>query len=334
MILLRTVVHLTLAAALLSALAPARASAQEPYQYETDLTAKRRVFAPAGEGFREIRRGPGATYYVLTAPAPVLFIYNEAGKRVGQVPARPEIKDAALVHGDSFDVDTAGRVVVSDSGASLIKVFGPDGELLRAFAAPGAASVAFLGADEIAVTTPGMGKLVTVYNLSGQMVRDFGIPEEISDSPDINRVINIGHLLRDNSGNAYFAFDYLPEPTMRKFDPAGELTVEISLTTIEFQGAAQSARRAVARAETGPPALHRMITAIGVDPQSQEVWISIGTLLMQFDKEGRRIASFRTYTQKDERLEGTSILVEPTRLLIGSESSGVYEFLRPAKLSD
>ncbi len=329
----RAIFLFALAAAFMGVLDPTHASAQEQYQFETEMVAKQRVFKSAGEGFREIRRGPGGTYYVLTAPAPVLFIYNEAGKRIGQVPARPEEKDAAIVDGDSFDVDRNGRVAVSDHGANSIKVYAPDGALLVAFPVPNTLSVALLGTDEIAVVTPNRDKLVTVYDLSGKVVRDFGDPEELSDTADINQQANFGHILSDSSGNAYLAFDYLPEPTMRKFDPTGNLTTEISLTTIEFQGAAQSARRAIARSESGLPTLHRIITALGVDPQSQEVWLAIGTLLMQFDKDGKRLASFRTYLRDGVRLEGTSILVEPMRLLIGNDPLGIYEFARPGKIS-
>jgi hypothetical protein len=332
----RTIFVFTLAAATLAALAPQPVFAQEQYQYETELVAKGRVFKSVGDGFREIRRGPGGTYYILTAPAPVLFIYNEAGQRIGQVPARPDAKDAALMDGLSFDVDRNGRVAVNDRGANSVKVYDAAGALLAAFPVPNALSVAMLGPDEIAVVTPNLSKLVTVYNFSGKVVRDFGDPEEISDTPEINQQGNFGHLLSDASGNAYFAFDYLPEPTIRKFDPAGHMSTEISLTTIEFQGAAQSARRAIARSENAapaPPALHRIITAMGVDPESQEVWLAIGTLLMEFDKDGKRLASFRTYLRDGVRLEGRSILVEPTRLYIGNDPMGIYEFVRPARNS-
>src|SRR5579859_3238882 len=97
------------AAALATVLAflslPARA--QEQYQYENDLVAKRRLYHDVGAGFREIRRGPNGNYYVLTAPAPAVQIYDPSGKRIGQVPSQSgaAAKGAALVYGESFDVD-------------------------------------------------------------------------------------------------------------------------------------------------------------------------------------------------------------------------------------
>ncbi len=142
------------------------------------------------------------------------------------------------------------------------------------------------------------------------MVRDYGDREEIADRADINTQVNFGHLVADEIGNNYFSFDYLPEPTVRKFDRVGYLAMEISLKTLDFEPAAQAARKAIARSEgteNEVPSLHRIISAVGVDPQTQELWIAIGTLLMRFDKEGQRLSSFRTYLPGGARLEPSQI---------------------------
>jgi hypothetical protein len=320
--------------AMLAAIIPPPSRAQEPFQFETDLVATRRVFNAAGAGFRAIRRGPHGNYFILTAPAPALRIYDAAGKSVGQIPNETAVKakDAALVYGESFDVDGDGRVAVCDRGANAVKIYAPSGALLTVIPFPAPVSVAWLLAGEVAVTGPNAAHLVTVYDLSGKLVRDYGDREEIADRADLNNQVNFGHLASDQFGNTYFAFDYLPEPTMRMFDRAGYLAMEIALTTLEFQPAAQAARRAIFRSETGMPALHRIITAMGVDPQTQDVWLAVGTQLMHFDKEGRRLATFRTYMPGNARLEAATILVEPDRLLIGADPQGIYEFHKPEKL--
>lgn len=320
-------------AAALAAIIPASARAQEQYQFENDLMAKRRVFDSVGAGFRAIRRGPKGNYYILTAPATAVQIYNPEGKRIGQVPNESAAsKSAALVYGESFDVDRDGRVAVCDRGANSVKIYSPSGSLAATIPVPAPVSVVFVAGGEIAVTSPGAERLVTSYDLSGNVVRDFGDREEIADSADINNQVNFGHLAADDAGNIYFGFDYLPEPTVRKFDHGGYLAMEISLTTLEFEPAAQAARKAIARSESGPPSLHRIISALGVDPQSQDVWLAVGTLLMHFDKDGQRIASFRTFTPSGGRLEPSMILVEPDRLLIGSDPQGTYEFPKPPRL--
>jgi hypothetical protein len=327
-------ISLPIAALLVAAiavLAPAPFRAQEQFQFESELVAKRRVFETAGPGFRAIHRGPNGNYYVLTAPSAAVQIYDPEGKRVGQIPNDAAAKGLALVYGESFDVDHEGHVAVSDRGANVVKLYAPNGSLATTIPVSGPASVALLPGGEIAVASPNSPRLVTVYDLAGKQVREYGDREEIADRGDLNNQVNLGHIEADETGNTYFAFAYLPEPTARKFDHLGYLTMEISLKTLEFQPAAQAARRAISRSDRGTPALHSIITALGVDPQSQDVWLAIGTLLMHFDKEGQRVASFRTYMPGGGRLEGSIILVESDRLLIGADPQGIYEFPRPAK---
>ena len=314
---------------------PARA--QEQYQYESDLVAKRRLYRDLGAGFREIRLGPNGNYYVLTAPAPALLIYDSSGKRIGEFPSpsAAAVNGAALVYGESFDVDHDGRVAVCDRGAKAVKIYSPSGALAATIPMPVPVSVVFLPGDELAVASPDTEHLVTAYDLGGKLVREYGDREEIADRADLNTQVNFGHLLVDDMGNNYFYFDYLPEPTVRKFDHVGYLAMEVSLRTLEFEPAAQAARKAIARSEDTEksiPSLHRIISAVGVDPQTQELWIAMGTLLMRFDKDGQRLSSFRTYLPSGARLEASQILVERDRLLIGADPQGIYEFPKPEKL--
>jgi hypothetical protein len=331
--------HLVWAAALATLLAllslPVRA--QEQYQYESDLTAKRRLYREVGAGFRQIRRGPNGNYYVLTAPAPAVIIYDPSGKRIGQVPNSTAVaaKGAALLYGESFDVDHDGRVVVCDRGANSVKIYSPGGALAVAIPLRAPVSVVFLPGDEFAVASPDAEHLVMAFDLAGKLVRDYGDREEIADRSDVNTQVNFGHLVADEAGNNYFSFDYLPEPTVRKFDRVGYLAMEIALKTLEFEPAAQAARKAIARSEdteNSIPALHRIISAVGVDPQTQELWVAVGTLLMRFDKDGQRLSSFRTYLPSGARLEASQIVVEPDRLLMGADPQGIYEFPKPQKL--
>src|SRR6202166_199043 len=151
---------------------PARA--QEPYQYENDLVAKRRLYRDVGPGFRQIRRGPNGNYYVLTAPAPAVLIYDPSMKLIGQVPSQSAAaaKGAALLYGESFDVDHDGRVVVCDRGANSVKIYSPSGAFVAAIPMRAPISVVFLPGDEFAVTSPDAEHLVTAYDLSGKMARD------------------------------------------------------------------------------------------------------------------------------------------------------------------
>lgn len=319
--------------AALAFLGPRGSAAQDQFPYENPLEATRRVFESVGAGFRAIARGPNDRYYILTSPGPAVQIYNDSGNRVGQIPSTTTAtaKSAALVFGESLDVDKQGRVAVSDRGANAVKIYAPDGSLLTTIPTRGPAPVVLLPEGEVAVGTSEAEHVVTAYDLAGRLAREYGDPEDISDRVDINREVNNGHLAVDAEGNTYFAFDFLPEPTVRKFDHAGYLAMEISLKTLEFQPVAQAARRVISRAGQGTVVLHRIISAIGVDRQSQEVWLAMGTLLLHFDKDGKRVGTFRTYMPRGARLEAASILVEPGRLLIGADPQGIYEFTIPSK---
>jgi len=313
------------------------ARAQEPYQFERDLAAKHRLYREIGAGFRQIHRGPNGNYYILTAPAPAILIYDSSGKQAGQVPSASgaAAKGAALVYGESFDVDHDGRVAVCDRGANAVKIYSPAGSLTASIPFTAPVSVVFLPGDEIAVASPESDHLVTAYDLAGKVVRDYGDREEIGERSDINTQVNYGQLVADDAGNNYFYFDYLPEPTVRKFDRVGYLSLEISLKTIEFEPAAQAARKAIARSqddEKTTPSLHRIISAVGVDPKSQELWVAMGTLLMEFNKDGDRLYSFRTYLPGGGRMDPSQIVVEPDRLLLGADPQGIYEFPKPAKI--
>jgi hypothetical protein len=74
-----------------------------------------------------------------------------------------------------------------------------------------------------------------------------------------------------------------------------------------------------------------VITAVGVDPQTQEIWAGIGKALMHFDKNGNLLDSYLMATPDGAPLRASAIVVEPDRLLIGSDPRGVYEFERPDK---
>jgi hypothetical protein len=79
------------------------------------------------------------------------------------------------------------------------------------------------------------------------------------------------------------------------------------------------------------PTVDRMITAIGVDRQNQEVWAAAGSTLTHFDKDGSPVDTYYLTTPEGSALHASSILVEPDRLVIGSDTRGIFSFARPDK---
>jgi hypothetical protein len=71
-----------------------------------------------------------------------------------------------------------------------------------------------------------------------------------------------------------------------------------------------------------------IITAVGVDPVSQDIWAAVGKVVVHFDKNGSYLGEYFIATPEGAPLRVSAIIVEPDRLIVASDSRGVYEFTR------
>jgi hypothetical protein len=305
-------------------------------QDEGDLIAKQRVFPGVGPGLRSVKRGADGRLYILASPSPGLLVFDAQVKQVlsiGELPGSDAKTGRALItFGEDCDGAADGKIYVADRGANLIQVFSADGTLLRSISVKNPISVAALPESEIAVGTLREPHLVTVFDKNGRDVREFGDPEPLAERAELNRYLNIGQLATDAQGHLYYAFAYLPEPTVRQYDRLGYAGQDIHYTALEALPAAQAARKEIVRQERrgDQPSFRRILTAVGVDSHG-EVWIALYNTLLHFDKEGNRRATYKIYTPQGARLEANTILVEKDRLIIGNDPLGIYEFARPDK---
>ena len=320
-------------------LACAAGSAAAQDEGDLDLTARQRIFPGVGPGLRAVKRGADGRLYVLASPSPGLLVFDAQGRQVLSIKAAAasttaEVKAArTIAFGEDCDVDAAGRIYIADRGANLISTFSPDGELLRSISVKNPVSVAALPEGEVAVGTLREPHLVMVFDKNGRDVREFGDPEPLTERAELNRFLNIGQLATDAQGHLYYAFAYLPEPTVRQYDRLGYAGQDIQYTALDAFPAAQAARKEIVRQENKgkEPSFKRVLTAVGVDRASGEVWMALQNRLLHFDKEGNRQATYKIYTPEGARLEANTILVENERLIIGSDPLGIYEFERPDK---
>lgn len=324
-------------------------------QEDPTLDAARRRFPDVGAGFRAIRRGSDATYYVLTPPTPsdpvdssrratlskrsqpsahampVVLVFDSQARKLRQIPAQP--RTAEIVSPSALDIDASGRVYIADQSANTVSVYTADGTPFAHFRVPEPTQIVALPRDQFAVCSGNSERLIAVYDLHGTLLREFGELADLSDDSELNHRLNAGHLASDKAGNLYFAFRYLPEPTVRKYDPnSGYVLDELTLTTLELQPMAQSARQEIARAGSGKTlSPHEIISALGVDPESQELWLALGNLLMHFDNADNNTSSRRIYTTDGARMVPGFVLVEKDDLLLGNDPLGIYEFPRSGK---
>jgi len=312
-----------------------RAGAQE----EGELAAKKRLFPGIGAGLRSVKRDKEGRLYVLASPSPGLLVFDAQGKQVLSIRAlaaatTADVKAQQMItFGEDCDVDADGHIYVADSGANRIEVFAKDGALLRSIAAPSPVSIAVMPEGEVGVATLHEPHLVIVFDKNGRDVREFGDPEEIAERAELNRFLNIGQLASDDQGHLYYAFAYFPEPTVRQYDRNGYAAQDIQYTAIEALTQARAVRREIDRQESrgNAPSLKRLLTAVGVDRATGDVWIALRNTLLHFDKEGNHRANYTLHTMDGARLDANTILVEKEQLLIGGDPLGVYVFDRPDK---
>jgi hypothetical protein len=309
----------------------AMAQAPQPME-EQELLAQARLFPDAGPDVRAIRRSTAGLYYVLSGPGAVVEIYSAGGKRIGQISAAPaDSKEAAGAYGQDLDVDASGRVYVADIAAAAVDIFAADGRETGRIGVAAPTSVAALADGEVAVASVQSNHLVEIFDARGETIRDIGSMVDLADRPRLNRFLNAGRLLADIHGRIYYAFSYVPEPTVRQYDLLGHMSLEFSATAIEYLPRAQAARREIARQDdgAGTPTLKPVIDAFGVDPESNDIWMALGDQLVRFDRDGDRRATYRTYTKEGGRVLPVSILVEPDRLVLATNAAGIYAFGRP-----
>ena len=322
-------------------------------QEDPTVDATRRRFPDAGAGFRAIRRGPDGFYYVLAADsasaaspqgtkrskasrpsdaasnaANAVLVFDSEGRKLREIAGQPRRGERTSY--DSMDIDATGRLYVADPAGNAVSIYAPDGTLLAHLRIPAPTQIIALPHDQFAVHGANADHLIAVYDLHGERRREFGELADVSDDAELNHRLNAGHLARDKAGNLYFGFRFLPEPTVRKYDPAsGILLDEMALTTLELQPMAQSARQEIARIASGKTVLpHEIISALGLDPETQEVWLALGNLLMHFDSADNKTASARAYTTSGARMVPGFIFVEKDDLLLGNDPLGIYEFPR------
>jgi hypothetical protein len=308
-------------------------------QDEGDLIAKQRVFAGVGPGLRAVKRAADGRLYILASPSPGLLVFDAQDKQVlsinevGVASSGTGQGHPLITFGEDCDGAADGKIYVADRGANLIQVFSADGTLLRSISVKAPISVAALPESEIAVGTLREPHLVTVFDKNGRDVREFGDPEPLAVREELNRYLSIGRLATDAQGHLYYAFAYLPEPTVRQYDRLGYAGQDIQYTALEAMPAAQAARKEIVRQERrgDQPSFKRILTAVGVDRTNGEVWMALYNTLLHFDKEGNRRATYKIYTPQGARLEANTILVEKDRLMIGNDPLGIYEFARPDK---
>lgn len=305
------------------------AAAAQDQAFTRDILARARVFPEVGPGVTAIKRDSAGRYYILAQPANAIQIFGADGARTGQIP-NANSRDAKISYAQDFDLDAAGQLFVADRGANAVKIFAPDGSLSATVHVAAPMSVAALSGGEFAVAALRSEQLVSVFDAQGILARSFGgLPA--APAADRGALLSHGRIYGDAMGHIYFAFTELPDPTIRKYDHVGYVAYEISLPASEFKPQAEAKQWTTVTIEKSGSALSMkpVISALGVDSETQEVWAAIGDELLHFDKEGNRRSAYHTSTKEGAPIVATAIRVEHDRILIAADPFGIFEFAFP-----
>lgn len=73
----------------------------------------------------------------------------------------------------------------------------------------------------------------------------------------------------------------------------------------------------------------QIISAIALDPDTEQLWVSIGNRLLAFDKDGQLVATSNIATPGAMTLRANALIVERNRILIATDSSGIISVEHP-----
>ena len=198
------------------------------------LRAQSRVFPTVGPGVAAIRRDSSGRYFILAEPASVISIFDSTGKRIDQFP-NANSHGATIRYAVGIDVDSRGRLFVVDRGDNSIKIFAPDGSLVALVHVTAPTSVVALSEGQFAVTTLQSKHLVQIMDEKGTVVRTFGDPaDEPNAGAPAQSVMDRGRISGDLSGNIYFAFTSLADPTLQRFDRFGYSSYGTAISASDF----------------------------------------------------------------------------------------------------
>src|SRR5271156_2548830 len=180
---------------------------------QTVLHARRGVFPHGGRGAEAIERDAAGHYYVLAAPASVIWIYSADGKRIGQIPSAQAAGDATIKFAVDFDRDPAsGRIFVADRGANAVKIFTAAGALEASVPVNAPMSVVALAGGEFAVVTLRSDHLVRVMNEHGKLIRSFGNIADAVNDPSQLTTPAIGASADSSANSPGYAAGYSTGP--------------------------------------------------------------------------------------------------------------------------
>jgi hypothetical protein len=272
-------------------------AATNQHQHKTIGTTiiARPVFPEVIKSLASIKSDKFGNYYIMISEDHSIVVYDNQLKyvrRIGQVGKGP----GEFYYPRDFALGQQSEIYVADHGNDRIQVLDPNGGYLRHFRFPSPVSVAVLSSGEILVIGVYDDELIRVYSPEGKFLRTIGTPVDVGvEDPKLNAYLNRGRVTVDQSNHIYYLFRTLLDPTVRKYNLAGKLLMEIHPRGDRIFDIISRARvRLQQSIEKGELHASATLNAIQTDPATGHIWIApAGPILYVYTAEGRKLVEYR-----------------------------------------
>jgi hypothetical protein len=234
-------------------------------------------------------------YYLLNPQDHSIVLYDNQlrfVRRIGQIGQGL----GEFYYPQDFAIGQKGLLYVADSDNNRVQVVDPNGAGLQHFRFPQPLSIAPLSSGEILVVGRADDQLIRVFSPEGRLLKTIGTPVDVGvKNPKLSAYLNRGWLFVDQSDNIYYLFRALLDPTVRKYNPDGKLLMEIHPRGTEMKEILSRAKaqlqETVRKGELGFSAT---LNAVGTDPATGNIWIApSGPVLYVYTAQGHMLAEYR-----------------------------------------
>lgn len=234
-----------------------------------------------------------------------VFLFREDTQEINIIDEilKTERKKTSAVSAKEIVINDQGRIFIGSD--SSLSVFDAKGKRLNNFPIPeNTTSLATFGDNGIVVAAVDSEKLITVYDLSGKVIREFGKLKQLDRNTMQNRFLNSGKVAVNKFGEVFYISTFSPNPSVQKFSSQGELLKEFVIEGATTELQLERAKDFLNEKKITCVGGYHVIRAMSIDPTTGNLWIGMNGLsetgaireesgvLYEYNTDGNKIAEY------------------------------------------
>jgi sugar lactone lactonase YvrE len=204
----------------------------------------------------------------------------------------------------AFAVDSKERVYAVSN--TELTVTDAEGNQVTKYPIPATTtSLAAFDDGSVAVAAADYGRLITIFDKSGKLVRKVGGFKQFNESNAAqNRFLNSGKVAISQSGEIYYVSMYSPTPTVQKFSKQGNLLKEFTIEGAALELQSKRANEFLRERKPDCTGGYQIIKTLAVDPTTGHLWVGVNGssrgnsvipesgVLYEYNSEGEKLAEY------------------------------------------